>query len=136
MRNLSIFSCSIRNGQIELTIPEHIPAFSKKKFVKREPLDPRTYVILGDNETALSVIDSLRTSFTGRIILVPCNNQVGSFENLDMMKRYMGPMSKNQCFLVEDDYLDRANVDVIKGELKKIDVNTRTIDIKNHRKPI
>lgn len=45
-------------------------------------------------------------------------------------------MSKNQCFLVEDDYLDRANVDVIKGELKKIDVNTRTIDIKNHRKPI
>ena len=34
----------------------------------------------------------------------------------------MGPLSKNQCFLVEDDYLDRANVDIIQGELKKIDV--------------
>ena len=74
LRNLSTFSCRVRDGQIELTIPEHIPAFSKKKFVKREPLDPRTYVILGDTETSLAVIDSLRTNFTGRIILVPCNN--------------------------------------------------------------
>lgn len=108
-----------------MTVPEHIPAFSKKKFVKREAMDPRTIVVLGDNETSLATIDALRTSFTGRIIVVPCSNGIGAFENLDIMKRFMGPMSKNQCFMVEDDYLDRANIDVVTGDIKKIDVKSK-----------
>jgi len=67
-------------------VPEHIPAFSKKRFLSRQAIDPRVFVILGDNETALAAIDALRTSFTGRIIVVPCNNY-GAFENVDIMKR-------------------------------------------------
>jgi hypothetical protein len=67
-------------------VPEHIPAFSKKKFLKRQSIDPRTFVILGDNETALAAIDALRTNFTGRIVVVPCNSY-GAFENTDIMKR-------------------------------------------------
>ena len=63
----------VRNENIELTVPEHIPAFSKKKFLKREILDPRVFVIVGDNETVLSTIDGLRTNFTGRIVVVPVN---------------------------------------------------------------
>ena len=86
LRNLSTFSVKVRKGQIELTVPEHIPAFSKKKFIKRESIDPRTFVILGDNETSLAAIDALRTNFTGRIVVIPCNNY-GSFENVDIMKR-------------------------------------------------
>lgn len=39
-------------------------------------------------------------------------------------------MSKNQCFLVEDDYLDRANVDIIKGEVKSINLDKRELTIK------
>lgn len=27
----------------------------------------------------------------------------------------MGPLAKNQVYLVENDYLDRANIDIIKG---------------------
>ena len=136
LRNLSTFNCAVRKGQIEVTVPEHIPAFSKKKFVKREALDPRTIVVLGDNETSLAVIDSLRTSYTGRIVCVPCNNAKGAFENLDIMKRYIGPLSKNQCFLVEDDYLDRANVDIVKGEVRAIDVNKKQMVVKGLRKPL
>ena len=45
-------------------------------------IDPRTIVILGDNETALAAIDALRTSFTGRIVVVPCSDY-GAFENVD-----------------------------------------------------
>lgn len=86
MRNLTNFPVQVRDEMIELTVPEHIPAFQKKKFLKREAIDPRTFVILGDNETALSAIDALRTNFTGRIILVPCSN-FGAFENTDVMKR-------------------------------------------------
>ena len=135
LRNLSTFSVRTRKGDLELTVPEHIPAFAKKRFVKREALDPRTIVVLGDNETSLAVIDSLRSSYTGRIVLIPCNHS-GSFENLDIMKRYMGPLSKNQCFLVEDDYLDRANVDVIKGEVRTIDVEKKYMKIKGLRQPL
>jgi hypothetical protein len=50
---LSSFAVKVRNENIELTVPEHIPAFSKKKFLKREILDPRTIVIVGDNETVM-----------------------------------------------------------------------------------
>ena len=46
--------------------------------------------------------------------MIPCSN-FGAFENTDIMKREMGPLAKNQCYLVENDYLDRANIDVIKG---------------------
>lgn len=135
MRNLSTFPVKVREGLIELTVPEHIPAFSKKKFLKRQAIDPRTFVILGDNETALSAIDALRTNFTGRIIMIPCSN-FGAFENTDIMKREMGPIAKNQCFMVEQDYLDRANVDIIKGNVKMIDVENRRMQVQGYRKPI
>lgn len=52
-------------------MPEHVPAFAKKKFIKRTTIDPRTFVILGDSDTALAAIDCLRTNFTGKIIVVP-----------------------------------------------------------------
>ena len=48
----------------------------------------------------------------------------------------MGPLSKNQCFLVEEDYLDRANVDIIKGEVKNINLDKREITLKGQRKPL
>ena len=94
MRNLSTFSIKVRNEKVELIAPEHVPAFSKKKFLKRETIDPRVFVVLGDNETTLSVIDALRTNFTGRIILIPTST-FGAFENLDALRRNLGPISKN-----------------------------------------
>jgi hypothetical protein len=95
-------------------MPEHVPAFAKKKFLSRAAVDPRTYIVLGDSEAALSVIDALRTNYTGKIIVVPTSTY-GSFENTDILLRKFSPISKNETYLVEDDYLDRANIDVIKG---------------------
>lgn len=85
-RNLSTFAVKVRKDQIELTVPEHIPPFSKKRFIKRELIDPRTIVVLGDDETALAVVDGLRTSFTGRIVIIPLR-AYGLFENVEIMKR-------------------------------------------------
>jgi flagellar basal body rod protein FlgG len=64
--------------------------------------------------------------------MIPCSN-FGAFENTDIMKREMGPLAKNQCYLVENDYLDRANVDVIKGQVKMIDVENRKMAISGYR---
>ena len=71
MRNLSSFSIKVREGQIKLTVPEHIPAFARRKFLGRSKVDPRTYVVLGDSEAALSAMDALRMNFTGNIVCVP-----------------------------------------------------------------
>lgn len=38
--------------------------------------------------------------------------------------------------MVEDDYLDRANVDIIRGRVSDIDVEERTLKVKGLRKPI
>ena len=86
LRNIATFSVKVRKGKLELTVPEHIPAFCRKKFLKRETIDPRTIVILGDNETALAAIDALRMSFTGRIVVIPFSDY-GSFENVEAVKR-------------------------------------------------
>jgi 3-phenylpropionate/trans-cinnamate dioxygenase ferredoxin subunit len=134
-RNLSTFPVKVRDGMIEVTVPEHIPAFARKKFLKRETIDPRTFVILGDNETALGAIDALRTNFTGRIIMIP-STTYGAFQNVDIMKRDLSPLSKNQCYLVETDYLDRANVDIIKGNIKMLDVENGKLVVTGYRKPI
>lgn len=100
-----------------------------KSFLKRAIIDPRTFVILGDSETALSAIDALRTNFTGRIVIVPMS-PYGSFENNDILYRKFSPINKNESYMVEEDYLDRANIDVIKGDVKSIDFNNKTLYIK------
>ncbi len=69
-----------------MVMPEHVPAFSHKSFIKRQTIDPRTLVILGDSETALSAVDALRTSYTGKIVLIP-TSPYGQFENFDIMTR-------------------------------------------------
>lgn len=76
---------------------------------------------MGDSEAALSAIDALRTNFTGRIICIPCS-PFGQFENIDVLNRKFGPINKNESYYVESDYLNRANVEVVKGELKYIDL--------------
>lgn len=98
-------------------------------------IDPRTVVVCGDNETALQAVESLRSTFTGRIILVPTSNY-GAFENTDIMKRDLGPLTKNQCYLVENDFLDRANVDVIKGQIKVIDYVGKKVQIMGYKHPL
>jgi predicted RNA-binding protein len=75
------------------------------------------------------VIDGLRAAFTGKIIVVP-SSPYGQFENTDILSKKFTPIQKNEVYMVEEDYLDRANIDVIKGELKTIDLNNNIITIK------
>jgi hypothetical protein len=84
--------------------------------LKKSIIDPRTYVVIGDSEAALSAIDALRSSFTGRLICIP-TSPYGTFENTDILNHSFAPLQKNQLFYVEKDYMDRANVEILKGEL-------------------
>lgn len=48
----------------------------------------------------------------------------------------MTPLTKNETFLTDLDFLDRANVTVIKGEIKGIDKTTKQIKIKGIKEVI
>lgn len=39
------------------------------------------------------------------------------------MTKKFSPLQKNEVFMVEEDYLDRANVEVIMGDVSTIDLN-------------
>jgi len=71
MRNLSNFSVNVRDEKIKVTLPEHIPAFARRKFLARSKIDPRTFVVLGDSEAALAALDALRMGFTGNVVCIP-----------------------------------------------------------------
>jgi len=46
------------------------------------------------------------------------------------------PINKNEVYMVEEDYLDRANVDVVRGEVKTIDFNYNLITVKGVKNQI
>jgi len=135
MRNLSNFSITIREEEIKVTVPEHIPAFAKRKFLGRSKIDPRTFVVLGDSEAALAAMDALRMSFTGNIVCIP-TAQFGQFENIDIFRRKFTPLTKNETFLTDLDFLDRANITVVKGEIKGIDKVNKQIKIKGLKETV
>ena len=98
----------------------------------RSKIDPRTFVVLGDSEAALSAMDALRMNFTGNIVCIP-SGTLGQFENHDILKRKFTPLTKNETFLTDLDFLDKANVKVIKGEIKNIDKDKKIIKIKGQK---
>lgn len=60
----------------------------------------------------------------------------GQFENTDILNKKFTPIQKNEVYMVEEDYLDRANIDVVKGEIKTIDLNRNEIVVKGVKEPI
>lgn len=129
MRNLSSFSITTRDEELKVTVPEHIPAFARRKFLGRSKIDPRTFVVLGDSEAALSAMDALRMNFTGRIVCIP-SSQFGQFENQDVFRKKFTPLTKNETFLTDQDFLDKANITVIKGDVKSINKSKKEIKLR------
>ena len=52
------------------------------------------------------------------------------------MNKKFTPINKNEVYMVEEDYLDRANVDVVRGEVKTIDFNYNLITVKGVKNQI
>ena len=125
LRNISSFPVSIREKKVKVVLPDHIPAFSLRETLKREDIDPRSYIIIGDSDAALSAIITLRFGFTGRIIVVP-TNLTGSFENKEILTQKFGPLNKSEVFLVEPDLFQKAQIDVFNSKILKIDHDNRT----------
>jgi len=126
MRNISSFPMQTRKKKVNMIVPDHIPAYSIREHLTREDIDPRTMIVIGDSEAALSAIITLRYAFTGRIILVPTST-TGSFENKDVLIRKFGPINKEEVYFVEPDLFKKANVEVKNEKVLKIDHDNREV---------
>jgi hypothetical protein len=104
MRNITSFPIRVRKENIEMIIPDHIPAFNLREHLIREEVDPRVYVVIGDSEAALSNILTLRCAYTGQIILFPTTPS-GGFQNKDILIRKFGPLNKEEVYFVEPNLL-------------------------------
>lgn len=126
LRNISSFPCQIRKNMISIIVPDHIPAFALREGLKSEKMDPRTYVIIGDSEAALSALVTLRYSYSGRIVLIPTSSY-GSFENKDVFYRKFGPLQKDEVYMVENDLFDKACIEIKTAKIDKIDHDQKVI---------
>lgn len=44
---------------------------------------------------------------------------------MDVLRRKCSPLSKNEVFFMDEDFLDKANVTVLKGRVKAIDTDRK-----------
>lgn len=126
MRNISSFVTRVRKENVEIIVPDHIPAFILREHLAREDIDPRVYVVIGDSEAALSAILTLRWAYTGQIILFPTTPS-GSFQNKDILLRKFGPLSKEEVYYVEPNLLQKAAIDIETDKIEKIDFEKKVL---------
>ena len=135
MRNITSFPLRNRKGFIEAILPDHIPAFGLREMLQGEKMDPRTIVIIGDSEAALSAICTLRYAFVGQIVLIPTSSD-GSFQNKDVLIRKFEPIEKEEVYYVEQDLFQKANIEIVNAQISKIDHDNREISFKNDKRKI
>ena len=101
----------------------------------KDRLDPRVMVVLGESETALAVMSALRNGFTGQIINI-VSGSANQYQNTDVFFRKVGEISKYETYQIQDDFFERANIDIIKGTVTNINYNKKYIELLNESKPI
>lgn len=53
-----------------------------------------------------------------------------------MLRRKFSPLSKNEVYFVEEDYFNKANIKVVPGIIKFIDVDKKKIQIKGYHEEL
>jgi NADH dehydrogenase FAD-containing subunit len=67
--------------------------------------------------------------------LIP-QSPFGQFENLDVLRRKFSPLSKNEVYFLEEEYMNKANIRVVPGIIKFIDVDKKEIEVKGYHEKL
>lgn len=133
LRNIASFPCQTRKGIVSAVLPEDIPPFGIRNISNKGQLDPRTFVVVGDSEAALSAVITLRTSgFTGRVVLIPTSSY-GAFQNKEAMLQNLGPLNKDEVYSVESDLFSKMDIEVESAQLKHIIYEERTAHLTGNK---
>jgi nitrite reductase/ring-hydroxylating ferredoxin subunit len=131
---LATFPVASRKNQIILKIPySKVPIFSRGQVTKSEELDPRHYVLIGDNETVWGCVENLVRTFTGKISII--NHQSGNdFLDTDKLSKSFFPLKMRHAKLIPDGWLEFFKINLYKEKVLKIDGFSRMITLSSGNK--
>lgn len=132
---LSTFPVSLRDGKLVLKIPkERIPLFSLGPIAgTNNPLDPRHFVVIGDNETAFACINTLTKVFTGKISIVTNKNENDFVDRNKLLKSFF-PIKLRQSKFLTDDYLKAFKINLYDEKVLAVDGLSRLLVLTNGNK--
>ena len=115
LRKLSAFPIDIdrENDMLSAFIPfGSIPPYGKNTILPVDENSTETFVIIGDTLTTLGAITALRTTFQGRIIVIPNSHDKSGFVNTKVLRESLNPCSIKDQYIVDSDFLDKNYCEV------------------------
>lgn len=131
MKFLATFPVSLKENKLFLKVPEDIvPLFSYHKNMKTLDLDPRHFVLIGDTETTVSAIDSLKKVFSGRITVV--NHQTGlDFIDFNKLSKSFFPTKAKHSRWITNEDLDKYKIQIYNDKVTVINSLDKIITLKS-----
>ena len=129
MKYLASFPISLKENKLILKVPEdQLPLFSLHKDMDTLDLDPRHFVLIGDTETTVSALDSLKKVFSGKISLI--NHQTGlDFIDFNKLSKSFFPTKAKHSRWISNDYLEKNKIQLYNDKVVKIDAIDKVITL-------
>ncbi len=134
-RNLAYFPVSLRNEKVFVRIPlKKIPVFSNPISAdNNNELDPRHIVLIGDTETVVGAVNTLRLFFTGKISIITNKSDL-HFIDLNKLTKSLFPLRAKHARFFDNKMLDEMGINVYDEKVHYIDGEKRIISLKNKMK--
>jgi nitrite reductase/ring-hydroxylating ferredoxin subunit/thioredoxin reductase len=131
MRFLAGFPVSLKENKLLLKTPENfIPLFAFHKNMKTLDLDPRHFVLIGDTETTVAAVDSLKKVFSGRISIV--NHQTGlDFIDFNKLSKSFFPTKAKHSRWISNQDFEKFKIQLYNDKVTKIDASDKIITLQS-----
>jgi nitrite reductase/ring-hydroxylating ferredoxin subunit len=133
-RYLATFPVAIRKGQVMVKVPmSRLPLFTHGPVAEPNELDPRHYIIIGDNETVFSCVDTLLKTYSGKISII--TNQCGNnFVDQNKLVKSFFPLKMRHARFFEPGFLDFFNIQVYDEKVLAVDGIKRMVTLSSGNK--
>ena len=134
-KHLASFPVSLRESKIFVRVPtEKLPVFANPTIADyNNELDPRHIVLIGDTETVVGALNTLRLIFTGKISIIT-NKGDQHFVDMNKLTKSMFPIRAKHAKFFDNKDLNKMGINVYDEKVHSIDGVKRIISLKNKMK--
>jgi len=134
-RNLASFPVSLRQDKLFVRVPiEKLPIFANPIIAEyNNELDPRHIVLIGDTETVVGALNTLRLFFTGKISIIT-NKGDQHFVDMNKLTKSMFPIRAKHARFFDSKDLNEMGINIYDEKIHSIDGEKRIITLKNKMK--
>ena len=135
VRNLASFPVYVREGKVFVRVPvEKIPIFSSPIIAEyNNELDPRHMILIGDTETVVGAINTLRLFFTGKISVITNKGDM-NFIDMNKLTKSLFPLKAKHAKFFDHNDLKEMGINVYDERINYIDGEKRVIGLTNKMK--